>query len=114
MAHHKSKSPRYPKSHLMAASGIAAALGIFLLVIPTTDVEARKTLVQLELHEANAVNAETALSEELDALISETVTMTSPLELTRAATQSLTTSASPAVVNAGISLQPLATDSAEA
>ena len=113
MAHSKSKSPRYPKSHLMAASGIAAALSIFLLVIPTTEVEARKTLVQLELHEASAPNPQaTALSEELDALISETVTIASPLELTRI-TESLSTLSSSQAVNAGFSLMPVGAPSAE-
>src|SRR5690554_1879651 len=82
MGHHKSESPRYPKSHIMAASGIAAALSIFLLVIPTTEVEAKRTLVQLDLHEVTAEHKEPVLSEELDALISETVTFSSPIELT--------------------------------
>lgn len=84
MGQHKSKSPRYPKSHLMAASGIAAALSIFLLVIPTTQVEAKKTLVQLELQDLRTESHEPAsiLSKELDALISETVTVNSPQELT--------------------------------
>lgn len=111
MGHHKSKSPRYPKSHLMAASGIAAALSIFLLVIPTTEVEAKKTLVQLELQDMQLDNSKPALSEELDALISETVTISSPLELT-STSESLNTAASPEVVQAGISLQPL-TDTQE-
>jgi murein DD-endopeptidase MepM/ murein hydrolase activator NlpD len=66
MAFHKTKSPLYPKSHLVAASGIAAALSIFLLVIPTTDVEARKTFTESNV-----------LSKELDALIEETVTFSS-------------------------------------
>ncbi|MCO5787746.1 peptidase M23 [Pseudomonas sp. G11-1] len=106
MGHHKSKSPRYPKSHLMAASGIAAALSIFLLVIPTTEVEAKKTLVQLELQDMQLDNSKPALSEELDALISETVTISSPLQLT-STSESLNTAASPEIVQAGISLQPL-------
>ena len=109
MGHHKSKSPRYPKSHLMAASGIAAALSIFLLVIPTTEVEAKRTLVQLELQEVQLDDTKSALSEELDALISETVTISSPLEMTSTA-ESLHTAASPAVVQAGINLHPLAAE----
>ncbi|PRB79357.1 peptidoglycan DD-metalloendopeptidase family protein [Pseudomonas sp. MYb185] len=113
MGHHKSKSPRYPKSHLMAASGIAAALSIFLLVIPTTEVEAKKTLVQLDLQELRLEGSEPALSEELDALISETVTITSPLQLT-STSESMSTAASPEVVQAGISLQPVAAEPAEA
>ncbi|SFQ88174.1 Murein DD-endopeptidase MepM and murein hydrolase activator NlpD, contain LysM domain [Halopseudomonas formosensis] len=105
MGHHKSESPRYPKSHIMAASGIAAALSIFLLVIPTTEVEAKRTLVQLDLHEVTAEHKEPVLSEELDALISETVTFSSPIELT-SIQETLSTAASPEVVNAGLSLQP--------
>src|SRR5690606_780851 len=112
MTQSKSESPRYPKSHLMAASGIAAALSIFLLVIPTTQVEAKRTLVQLELTETSAQNSsESTLSEELDALISETVTISSPLELT-SISESSTTAASPEVVNAGISPTPLVVESA--
>lgn len=108
MGHHKSESPRYPKSHIMAASGIAAALSIFLLVIPTTEVEAKRTLVQLDLHEVTAEHKEPVLSEELDALISETVTFSSPIELT-SIQETLSTAASPEVVNAGLSLPaPLA------
>src|SRR5690554_4836426 len=94
MGHHKSESPRYPKSHIMAASGIAAALSIFLLVIPTTEVEAKRTLVQLDLHEVTAEHKEPVLSEELDALISETVTFSSPIELT-SIQETLSTAASP-------------------
>lgn len=110
MAQSKSESPRYPKSHLMAASGIAAALSIFLLVIPTTQVEAKRTLVQLDLHEISTQNSrEPVLSEELDALISETVTISAPLELTHIS-ESRTTAASPEVVNASLSLTPLAVE----
>ena len=113
MAHSKSKSPRYPKSHLMAASGIAAALSIFLLVIPTTEVEAGRTLLQLDPLETTAPNTPTStLSEELDALIGETVTLASPFELARI-TESYGTSASPQAVNAGINLMPVADKGAE-
>lgn len=79
MAFHKTKSPLYPKSHLVAASGIAAALSIFLLVIPTTDVEARKTFVPLDL-ETGQIGEPTqrdSVPAELDALIKETVTFSS-------------------------------------
>ena len=110
MAHQKSKSPRYPKSHLMAASGIAAALSIFLLVIPTSDVEARKTLVQIDLHETSAPVTGTELSKELDALISETVT--SPLALPRA-DGAIATHASPEAISAGIGVLPITTEPAE-
>ncbi|SDS96524.1 Murein DD-endopeptidase MepM and murein hydrolase activator NlpD, contain LysM domain [Halopseudomonas xinjiangensis] len=82
MASHKTKTPRYPKSHLVAASGIAAALSIFLLVIPTTDVEAKKTFVQLELDPAQLQSQVTAAAE-LDNLVSDTITAASPLDLAK-------------------------------
>ncbi|MDD1968950.1 peptidoglycan DD-metalloendopeptidase family protein [Pseudomonas putida] len=41
--------PLYPKSHLLAASGIAALLSLALLVFPSSDVEAKKTNIALEL-----------------------------------------------------------------
>jgi murein DD-endopeptidase MepM/ murein hydrolase activator NlpD len=41
--------PLYPKSHLLAASGIAALLSLALLVFPSSDVEAKKTNLPLEL-----------------------------------------------------------------
>lgn len=111
MTQSKSESPRYPKSHLMAASGIAAALSIFLLVIPTTQVEAKRTLIQLELNETSIqTDNETTLSEELDALISETVTVSSPLELTNTPSSPATAS-SPEVVNAVVNPAPLKVES---
>ena len=82
------KSPRYPKSHLVAASGIAAALSIILLVVPTADVEAKKTLVQLELPapESNADQSLSQSPEQLDALVSEAVTIPKPMDIARQAT----------------------------
>lgn len=41
--------PLYPKSHLLAASGLAALLSLALLVFPTSNVEAKKTTLSLEL-----------------------------------------------------------------
>jgi murein DD-endopeptidase MepM/ murein hydrolase activator NlpD len=41
--------PLYPKSHLLAASGIAALLSLALLVFPSSDVEAKKTTLRLEV-----------------------------------------------------------------
>ncbi|PYG97400.1 peptidase M23, partial [Arthrobacter stackebrandtii] len=41
--------PLYPKSHLLAASGIAALLSLALLVFPSSEVEAKKTTLNLEL-----------------------------------------------------------------
>src|SRR5215510_1611456 len=43
------KAPPYPKSHLLAASGVAALLSLALLVFPSSEVEAKKTTLNLEL-----------------------------------------------------------------
>ena len=45
----KSKAPNYPKSHLLAASGVAALLSLALLVFPSREVEAKKTFLDLQL-----------------------------------------------------------------
>ncbi len=44
--------PPYPKSHLLAASGIAALLSLALLVFPSREVEAKKTTLNLDLNGA--------------------------------------------------------------
>lgn len=49
MTHSKSKAPYYPKSHLLAASGVAALLSLALLVFPSREVEAKKTFLDLRL-----------------------------------------------------------------
>jgi murein DD-endopeptidase MepM/ murein hydrolase activator NlpD len=41
--------PLYPKTHLLAASGIAALLSLALLVFPSSEVEAKKTHLNLDL-----------------------------------------------------------------
>ncbi|MHA6495476.1 peptidoglycan DD-metalloendopeptidase family protein [Pseudomonas borbori] len=41
--------PLYPKSHILAASGVAAMLSLALLVFPSREVEAQKTYLNLEL-----------------------------------------------------------------
>ncbi|MFP3518269.1 peptidoglycan DD-metalloendopeptidase family protein [Pseudomonas sp. SIMBA_077] len=41
--------PLYPKTHLLAASGIAALLSLALLVFPSSEVEAKRTTLDLEL-----------------------------------------------------------------
>ncbi|WP_268798252.1 peptidoglycan DD-metalloendopeptidase family protein [Pseudomonas huanghezhanensis] len=41
--------PLYPKTHLLAASGIAALLSLALLVFPSSDVEAKRTNIALDL-----------------------------------------------------------------
>ncbi|NQD93659.1 peptidoglycan DD-metalloendopeptidase family protein [Pseudomonas sp. CrR25] len=45
--------PLYPKSHILAASGIAALLSLALLVFPSREVEAKKTYLNLELDTAS-------------------------------------------------------------
>ncbi|MCQ2031535.1 peptidoglycan DD-metalloendopeptidase family protein [Stutzerimonas zhaodongensis] len=57
----KSKAPLYPKSHLLAASGVAALLSLALLVFPSREVEAKKTFLDLRLDTA----AELAAVQEL-------------------------------------------------
>jgi murein DD-endopeptidase MepM/ murein hydrolase activator NlpD len=49
----KSKAPLYPKSHLLAASGVAALLSLALLVFPSREVEAKKTFLDLRLDAAS-------------------------------------------------------------
>ncbi|WP_462379978.1 peptidoglycan DD-metalloendopeptidase family protein [Pseudomonas sp. Marseille-QA0892] len=43
------KVPLYPKSHLLAASGVAALLSLALLVFPSREVEAKKTHFSLDM-----------------------------------------------------------------
>ena len=49
MMHSKSRAPNYPKSHLLAASGVAALLSLALLVFPSREVEAKKAFIDLQL-----------------------------------------------------------------
>jgi murein DD-endopeptidase MepM/ murein hydrolase activator NlpD len=41
--------PLYPKSHILAASGVAAVLSLALLVFPSREVEAKRTYIDLAL-----------------------------------------------------------------
>jgi len=41
--------PLYPKTHILAASGIAALLSLALLVFPSSDVEAKKTNLSMDM-----------------------------------------------------------------
>lgn len=59
------KAPNYPKGHLLAASGIAALLSLSLLVFPSSDVEAKKTFISLELDRGDAETAATASEQNL-------------------------------------------------
>lgn len=54
----KSKAPNYPKSHLLAASGVAALLSLALLVFPSREVEAKKTFLDLKLESSGHIIAE--------------------------------------------------------
>ncbi|MFS0829040.1 peptidoglycan DD-metalloendopeptidase family protein [Pseudomonas phoenicis] len=50
MTKNNPKAPRlYPKIHLLAASGLAALLSLALLVFPSSEVEAKRTTLNLEL-----------------------------------------------------------------
>lgn len=61
--------PYYPKSHLLAASGVAALLSLALLVFPSSEVEAKRTTLSLEL-ESNTDR----LLQEKDDLLPQSVT----------------------------------------
>ncbi|MDH1263214.1 peptidoglycan DD-metalloendopeptidase family protein [Pseudomonas sp. GD03944] len=54
--------PLYPKTHILAASGVAALLSLALLVFPSREVEAQKTYLNLDLDNA----AELSLQEKDD------------------------------------------------
>jgi murein DD-endopeptidase MepM/ murein hydrolase activator NlpD len=56
--------PLYPKSHLLAASGIAALLSLALLVFPSSEVEAKKTHLSLDME---APSPSEQLTQEQDA-----------------------------------------------
>lgn len=63
MTHSVKKAPLYPKSHLLAASGVAALLSLALLVFPSREVEAKRTSIDLELSSpATALVSEQALT----------------------------------------------------
>lgn len=64
--------PYYPKSHLLAASGVAALLSLALLVFPSSEVEAKRTTLNLEL-ESNTDR----LLQEKDDLLLQSVTNSS-------------------------------------
>ena len=56
MTSSNSKAPNYPKSHLLAASGVAALLSLALLVFPSREVEAKKTFLDLQLDAPSQVH----------------------------------------------------------
>lgn len=77
--------PLYPKSHILAASGVAALLSLALLVFPSREVEAKKTYINLELDNGSEY-AELQDEQDLDA--SQTLNKSqSPFANTAAAEQ---------------------------
>ncbi|MGK9065847.1 peptidoglycan DD-metalloendopeptidase family protein [Stutzerimonas chloritidismutans] len=57
MTNPKPRVPNYPKSHLLAASGVAALLSLALLVFPSREVEAKKTFLDLQLETSAELSA---------------------------------------------------------
>jgi murein DD-endopeptidase MepM/ murein hydrolase activator NlpD len=65
------RPPLYPKSHLLAASGVAALLSLALLVFPSREVEAKKTYLTQELELSSG-----AYLEKEDTLVNPTPELT--------------------------------------
>jgi murein DD-endopeptidase MepM/ murein hydrolase activator NlpD len=63
------KPPLYPKNHLLAASGVAAMLSLGLLIFPSSQVEAMRTSLSLELGDGTQ-----PASAEQDATVANAVT----------------------------------------
>ncbi|MDO8332364.1 MAG: peptidoglycan DD-metalloendopeptidase family protein [Pseudomonas sp.] len=63
------KPPLYPKNHLLAASGVAAMLSLGLLIFPSSQVEAMRTSLSLELGDGTQPT-----SAEQDATVANAVT----------------------------------------
>ena len=63
MINHAPSKPLYPKSHLLAASGVAAVLSLVLLMFPSREVEAKKSL--LDYNFDAAVGSLKALEDDL-------------------------------------------------
>lgn len=53
MTQKDTKAPLYPKSHILAASGVAALLSLALLVFPSREVEAKKPFIHPEIEGAS-------------------------------------------------------------
>ncbi|TBW04124.1 peptidase M23 [Azotobacter chroococcum] len=54
MTQKDTKAPLYPKSHILAASGVAALLSLALLVFPSREVEAKKPFIHPEMESASS------------------------------------------------------------
>lgn len=58
-------TPPYPRSHLLAASGIAALLSLTLLVFPSSQVEAKKALLSFDIQSPATLVSEDAAPTEV-------------------------------------------------
>ncbi|MBV2131756.1 peptidoglycan DD-metalloendopeptidase family protein [Pseudomonas sp. MAP12] len=80
-------TPLYPKSHLLAASGIAALLSLTLLVFPSSQVEAKKTLLPLEIESSSSDVLADKDDLQPSLVTSERLAVEKPLEAQSTATQ---------------------------
>lgn len=74
-------TPLYPRSHLLAASGIAALLSLTLLVFPSSQVEAKKALLSFDIQSPSTLvneDASTASAVTTEAPASESTDERSP------------------------------------
>ncbi|MCQ4348970.1 peptidoglycan DD-metalloendopeptidase family protein [Pseudomonas stutzeri] len=79
--------PPYPKSHLLAASGIAALLSLALLVFPSSQVEAKKTLLPLDFENSASTLLENKDDPTADLVTSSPEVTPDPLALAPVAEQ---------------------------
>jgi murein DD-endopeptidase MepM/ murein hydrolase activator NlpD len=68
MTDNSKKPPLYPKTHLLAASGVAAMLSLGLLIFPSSQVEAMRSSLSLDLGDSSQA------PEEQDATSTDAVT----------------------------------------
>ncbi|WP_339462681.1 peptidoglycan DD-metalloendopeptidase family protein [Pseudomonas sp. EA_105y_Pfl2_R69] len=71
MTHTTKAPPLYPKSHILAASGVAALLSLALLVFPSREVEAQKTFINLELETGSEFSEQSDDAQSSDSLSSK-------------------------------------------
>ncbi len=65
--------PLYPKTHIIAASGVAALLSLALLVFPSREVEAKKTFLNLDMDNGSEQIQQNLPSNQADAAAQEDV-----------------------------------------
>lgn len=65
--------PLYPKTHIIAASGVAALLSLALLVFPSREVEAKKTFLNLDMDNGSEQVQQNLPSNQADAAAQEDV-----------------------------------------